>query len=88
MAPEPSRGRTGFIRINAQCSGAWKFNDWLSAKSHLIETGRLHDEIERLLGLPEFSGRQAELFVQRSEHEVIYRVRDQGSGLTGQAFSK
>lgn len=49
-------------------------------KTQLIADGRLRDEVERRLALPEFAGRVVSTRFRRSGNRLIFNITDQGKG--------
>ena len=49
-------------------------------KTRLLDQGIFHDEINRLLSLPEFGAKRAQLELHRADHELSFVIRDTGAG--------
>ena len=86
VAPDPGRVVLGLseLMINAIEHGNLAIG--YEQKSVLIEQCRLEDEIRHLLTLPEYSGRSAELVLQRRDNELSFLIRDQGAGFNWQDY--
>lgn len=85
-APDPGRVVLGLSELMLNAVEHGNLGIGYEQKSLLIEEGRLYDEIERLLGLPECRARQAELEIERVEGELRFVIRDQGPGFDWQAY--
>lgn len=86
VAPDPGRVVLGLSELMLNAIEHGNLEIGYQQKTQLIESDSLLGEIDRLLALPEFSGRQAELLVQRNAQEVVYRIRDQGVGFNWSGF--
>jgi len=79
-APDPGRVVLGLSELMLNAVEHGNLGIGYEQKSRLIEEGRLQEEIERLLTLPEHLVRHAELEIERSEGELVFIIRDQGPG--------
>lgn len=86
VAPDPGRVVLGLSELMLNAIEHGNLEIGYQQKTQLIESDSLLGEIDRLLVLSEFSGRQAELLVQRNAQEVVYRIRDQGVGFNWSGF--
>lgn len=66
------------LMINAVEHGNLGIN--YSQKTHLLQSGRLAQEIDRRLADPYYSGRIARLNFERSDQEISFLIVDQGKG--------
>lgn len=79
-APEPGRVVLGLSELLLNAVEHGNLGIGYAKKSQLIEENRLQSEIESLLRSPEIGARCAELVIRRSEHELSFRITDQGKG--------
>ena len=85
-APDPGRVALGLSELMLNAVEHGNLAIGYDQKSKLIEEGCLHEEIERLLALPAFSARHAEVEIERSDSELAFVIRDQGAGFDWQAY--
>ena len=85
-APDPGRVVLGLSELMLNAVEHGNLGIGYEQKSRLIEEGRLYDEIERLLQVPESCSRQAQLEIERHEGELCYVIRDQGAGFDWQGY--
>ena len=85
-APDPGRVVLGLSELMLNAIEHGNLEIGYAQKSQLIEQGRLHEEIERLLSQSGCAGRRAELEIERTEGELRFVVRDQGPGFDWQGF--
>lgn len=85
-APDPGRVVLGLSELMLNAVEHGNLGIGYSQKSLLIEEGRLHDEIARLLLAPGYRARQAELEIERGDGELSFVIRDQGQGFDWQAY--
>jgi CheY-like chemotaxis protein len=55
-------------------------------KTRLIAEGRLHEEVERRLSLPEYAEKIARASFRRIGHRLIFNISDQGQGFDWQSY--
>ncbi|MDP3638076.1 MAG: response regulator, partial [Azonexus sp.] len=87
-APEPGRIVLGLSELMLNAVEHGNLAIGYERKSALLEDGGLDSEIERLLNLPEFSSRCAEVLVRRSDGVLKFLIRDQGDGFNWQAYQE
>jgi DNA-binding response OmpR family regulator len=85
-APDPGRVVLGLSELMLNAVEHGNLGIGYQQKSRLIEEGRLYDEIERLLQVPEHCSRQAQLEIERHEGELSFIIRDQGAGFDWQGY--
>ena len=79
-APDPARVVLGLSELMVNAVEHGNLGIGYQQKTRLLDQGIFHDEIKRLLALPEFSTKRAQLELHRSEHELSYVIRDTGAG--------
>ena len=84
--PEPGRVVLGLSELMLNAIEHGNLAIGYRQKSALIETDRLHCEIESRLAAPEFAGRRAEVEIRRGDRELIFNIRDQGVGFDWQGY--
>ena len=84
--PEPGRVVLGLSELMLNAIEHGNLAIGYQQKSTLIETDRLHSEIESRLAAPEFAGRRAEVEIRRADRELIFNIRDQGTGFAWQDY--
>lgn len=85
-APDPGRVVLGLSELMLNAIEHGNLGIGYAHKSQLIEQSRLHEEIDRLLSMPEFGGRHAELEIERRPGELSFVVRDQGAGFDWRSY--
>lgn len=85
-APEPSRIVLGLSELMLNAIEHGNLAIGYERKSDLISEGILHEEIDRLLALPENGGLFAELEIRRGPDELSFVIRDQGAGFDWQNY--
>jgi len=85
-APDPGRVVLGLSELMLNAVEHGNLAIGYDEKTRLIDAGRLHDEIARLLASSELGSRQAELLIERAEDALIFIIRDQGAGFDWQAY--
>ena len=84
--PDPGRVVLGLSELMLNAVEHGNLGIGYSEKSALIASGRIEEELERRLGLPEYRQREAYLEVVREPVEVRFRVRDQGAGFDWRTY--
>lgn len=84
--PDPSRVVLGLSELMLNAVEHGNLGIGYSEKSALIASGRIEEELERRLALPEYRDRQAYLEVTREPDEVRFRIRDSGQGFDWHAY--
>lgn len=85
-APDPGRVVLGLSELMLNAVEHGNLGIGYQEKSRLIEAGCLAEEIARRLEAPEFSGRRAELLIERRGGEVCFLVRDEGPGFDWRGY--
>lgn len=85
-APEPGRVVLGLSELMLNSVEHGNLAIGYQQKSALIESDRLHSEIEARLASPEFGSRQAEVRISRTDGELVFMISDQGAGFDWQAY--
>jgi len=86
VAPEPSRVVLGLSELMLNAVEHGNLGIGYRQKSLLIEGDRLYREIEMRLASEAYGQRHAEVEVRRGEHELVFRIRDQGTGFDWQNY--
>ncbi len=86
VAPDAGRVVLGLSELMLNAVEHGNLAIGYAEKTRLIESGDLHDEILRRLTSDAFGSRAAELFIERSDGEISYLIRDQGSGFDWSSY--
>lgn len=79
-APDPGRVVLGLSELMLNAVEHGNLGIGYQEKSRLIEEGRLHEEIERLLADERYAKRRAVLDIERTANEISFLIRDEGDG--------
>lgn len=85
-APEPGRVVLGLSELMLNAVEHGNLGIGYNEKTALIESGGLQAQISHLLTLPELATRRAELLIERVDGELVYLIRDQGSGFDWRGY--
>jgi DNA-binding response OmpR family regulator len=80
VAPDPARVVLGLSELMLNAVEHGNLAIGYQEKSVLLDSDRLHEEIECRLADPQFAGRQAEVEIRRGDGELCFVIRDQGAG--------
>ncbi len=86
--PEPRKVVVGLgeLLVNAVEHGNLGIGYW--EKGRLLEQGRLDQEVEQRLSMPQYRDLEVRVSYQRDDAEIRIRIEDQGAGFDWQTFAK
>lgn len=85
-APDPGRVVLGLSELMLNAIEHGNLGIGYQQKTALIESGLLYPQIDYLLTLPQHARKTAELHIERQAGQVIYVIRDQGSGFDWRSY--
>lgn len=85
-APDPSRVVLGLSELMVNAIEHGNLGIGYRLKTRLLDQGIFHDEIKRLLALPEFTEKRAQLELHRTAGELSFVIRDAGAGFDWQDY--
>ena len=86
VAPDPGRVVLGLSELMLNAVEHGNLGIGYQQKSALIESDRLHSEIERRLAGTDFGQRHAVVEVRRGDKELSFCIRDEGAGFDWRGY--
>lgn len=84
--PDPEQVIVGLSELLVNAIEHGNLGISYTEKSALLKEDRWHEEVDRLLDLPENREKFAEVYYCRKDNELIIRIKDQGDGFNWQDY--
>ncbi|MBF0460670.1 MAG: ATP-binding protein [Magnetococcales bacterium] len=86
LCPDPEQSRIGLMELLLNAVEHGNLGVSYAEKTELVQQSAFHAELERRLRLPEYCDRTATVSVTRTDDEIHFLIRDQGTGFDWSSY--